>query len=42
MKISYFDSYADLSLQAAQMIAHEVMDNPDLLFCAATGGSPTG
>lgn len=42
MKITYFDSYADLSLQAAQMIAHEVMNKPDLLFCAATGGSPTG
>jgi glucosamine-6-phosphate isomerase len=42
MKITYFDSYADLSLYAAQIIADEVSSKPDLLFCAATGGSPTG
>ena len=42
MKITYFDSYADLSLHAAQVIADEVANKPDLLFCAATGGSPTG
>jgi len=42
MKITYFDSYADLSLQAATCIADEVINKPDLLFCAATGGSPTG
>ncbi len=42
MKITYFDSYADLSVHAAQLIANEVSHKPDLLFCAATGGSPTG
>lgn len=42
MKITYLDSYADLSSHAAQVIAEELIKKPDLLFCAATGGSPTG
>ncbi len=42
MKISYLENYAALSKKAASLIAEEVQHNPDLLFCAATGGSPTG
>ncbi|MEY4524767.1 MAG: hypothetical protein RIR57_137 [Bacteroidota bacterium] len=42
MKISYFENYAALSKKAASLIVEEVQHNPDLLFCAATGGSPTG
>ncbi|MFM1819857.1 MAG: hypothetical protein RLZZ402_216 [Bacteroidota bacterium] len=42
MKITYLDNYAALSENAAQLIATEVQKKPELLFCAATGGSPTG
>lgn len=42
MKITYLDNYSALSEKAAQLIALEVQKNPQLLFCAATGGSPTG
>lgn len=42
MKITYLDNYAALSEKAAHLIATEVKKNPELLFCAATGGSPTG
>ena len=42
MKITYLENYAALSEKAAQLIASEVKQNPNLLFCAATGGSPTG
>jgi len=42
MKITYLESYSALSEKAAQLIASEVQQNPSLLFCAATGGSPTG
>lgn len=42
MKITYLDNYAALSENSAQLIATEVQKNPELLFCAATGGSPTG
>lgn len=42
MKITYLENYATLSEKAAQLIASEVKNNPELLFCVATGGSPTG
>jgi galactosamine-6-phosphate isomerase len=42
MKITYLENYAALSEKAAHLIASEVQENPTLLFCAATGGSPTG
>ena len=42
MKITYLDNYSALSEKAAQLIGQEVQKNPELLFCAATGGSPTG
>ena len=42
MKITYLENYAALSSKAASLISDEVKQNPSLLFCAATGGSPTG
>ena len=42
MKITYLENYAALSEKAAHLIASEVKQNPELMFCAATGGSPTG
>lgn len=42
MKITYFDSYEALSWQAAKTMEESVTKKPDLFFCAATGGSPTG
>jgi galactosamine-6-phosphate isomerase len=42
MKITYLANYDVLSQKAAHLIADEVQKTPDLLFCAATGGSPTG
>ena len=42
MKITYLENYAALSEKAAYLIALEVKQNPELMFCAATGGSPTG
>lgn len=42
MNITYLNSYDELSKKAASIIETEVKANPGLLFCAATGGSPTG
>jgi len=42
MNITYLNSYDELSKKAASIIEAEVTANPGLLFCAATGGSPTG
>ena len=39
MKITYLENYAAMSEKAAQLIGSEVRKNPELLFCAATGGS---
>jgi len=42
MKINAVVNYEELSVLASSFIVHEIKLNPDLLFCAATGGSPTG
>lgn len=42
MKITYLADYASMSKRAAEIVQQEVLKNPSLLFCAATGGSPTG
>ncbi|MFD2202000.1 6-phosphogluconolactonase [Shivajiella indica] len=42
MKITYCKDYQNMSQKAAQIIFDEVMHKKDLLFCAATGNSPTG
>jgi galactosamine-6-phosphate isomerase len=42
MNITRVSNYQELSALAAKHIINEVTHKPDLLFCAATGGSPTG
>lgn len=42
MKITYVKNYAELSELASRSIIQSVQEKPNLLFCAATGGSPTG
>ena len=42
MKINAVANYQELSVLASSFIVDEIKQNPDLLFCAATGGSPTG
>ena len=42
MNIEIVDSYNALSYKAKEIIVREIKKNENLLFCAATGGSPTG
>lgn len=42
MKIHHLNSYQALSEKAAELVQETVALYPSLLFCAATGGSPTG
>lgn len=42
MRITHVSNYEELSILAAKHVIDEVTLKPDLLFCAATGGSPTG
>ncbi len=42
MRITRVANYQELIALAASYIVEEVKAKPDLLFCAATGGSPTG
>ncbi len=42
MKIKYFDDYDELSQHGSDLILAELKIKPDLLLCAATGGSPKG
>jgi galactosamine-6-phosphate isomerase len=42
MRITYFTNYAELSAFAAGLIIKNIEANPDLLLCAASGGSPLG
>lgn len=42
MKISYLENYTALSKTAAALVEEEVLKKKNLLFCAATGNSPTG
>ncbi len=42
MKITRVANYQELSELASTHIIEELKQKPDLLFCAATGGSPTG
>jgi galactosamine-6-phosphate isomerase len=42
MRITRVANYQELSALAAKHIIEEVKAKPNLLFCAATGGSPTG
>jgi len=42
MRITRVADYHELSALAASHVLQAVKAKPDLLFCAATGGSPTG
>jgi glucosamine-6-phosphate isomerase len=42
MKITYLENYDSLSQYASKLVMDEVQVKRDLLFCAATGNSPTG
>lgn len=42
MRIHSVNNYSELSIKAASLVAEEVTQKPNLLFCAATGNSPTG
>ncbi len=41
MRFTVFDDHEAMSLGAAEIMATAVADKPDLLFCAASGDSPT-
>ncbi|WP_291784342.1 6-phosphogluconolactonase [Cecembia sp.] len=42
MNIHYLNDYESLSKQAADIVEQEASKKSNLLFCAATGNSPTG
>ena len=42
MKIDVLSSEAEVGQRAAELLMHEVRQQPDLLLCAATGSSPAG
>jgi len=42
MKITYFDTYEAMSLNAGQLIFDKLLQKPEMLFCAASGSSPYG
>ena len=42
MKIIYCKDYQSMSRMASQFVIDEILLKKDLLFCAATGNSPTG
>ena len=42
MEINILDSYEEISRKAASIITRQLEKNGDMLFCAATGNSPTG
>ena len=41
MKIEICDTYEEISHQAKQIVMDDLTQDPSLLLCAATGGSPT-
>lgn len=42
MYIHYCPDFAQMSKKGADLVHHEVEKKPNLLFCAASGGSPSG
>lgn len=42
MKIQYSPDFSTMSKKAADLVHLEIAKKPDLLFCAASGGSPSG
>ena len=41
MRFAVFEDHEAMSARAAEIMAAAVAEKPDLLFCAASGGSPT-
>ncbi len=41
MRFTVFENHQAMSARAAEIMAAAVAEKPDLLFCAASGGSPT-
>jgi galactosamine-6-phosphate isomerase len=42
MHITYCNNYGEMSHRAASLVREEIDNKPNLLLCAATGGSPEG
>ena len=42
MNFHYFSDFESMSTAGFEMIKKEVENKPDLLFCVASGGSPSG
>lgn len=42
MNIQYFPDFLTMSQAAFQIVQKEIESKPDLLFCVASGGSPSG
>ncbi|WP_296704271.1 6-phosphogluconolactonase [Algoriphagus sp.] len=42
MHIHYCSDFAEMSKKGADLVHLEISKKPDLLFCAASGGSPSG
>ncbi|WP_075352433.1 6-phosphogluconolactonase [Algoriphagus marinus] len=42
MNLHYCKNYEEMSQLGAELVLGEVENNPDLLFCAASGNSPSG
>lgn len=42
MKIQYFPDFSEMSRKGFEIVKMEIDQKPDLLFCVASGGSPSG
>jgi galactosamine-6-phosphate isomerase len=42
MNFHYFSDFESMSTAGFELIKKEVENKPDLLFCVASGGSPSG
>lgn len=42
MNIQYFSNFAEMSKAGFEIVRSEIERKPDLLFCVASGGSPSG
>lgn len=42
MNIQYFSNFSDMSKAGFEIVNSEIERKPDLLFCVASGGSPSG
>jgi galactosamine-6-phosphate isomerase len=42
MKIQYFSNFSEMSRKGFDLVKNEIDNKPELLFCVASGGSPSG